>query len=88
MKLEETLYGDDNYKYSEVYQRLVGRLVLDKEFREAVLGDDETARSSALSMLDVKEGAEHDEIATYLRFRKNEIKDLLDQVDQDVSFMA
>jgi hypothetical protein len=75
-------------KYSEDYQRLLGRLILDEEFRDAVLGDDKSMRTSALASIQIEDPAVQEEIATYLRYRRDEISELLDFLHHDVSFMA
>ena len=78
----------DEAKYSEEFQRLLGRLILDEDFRDAVLGDDETSRTSALASVDVTDEAVRNEISTYLRYRREEIMELLEFIHEDVSFMA
>lgn len=75
-------------RYSEDFQRLLGRLILDEDFREAVLGDDKDQRTSALASIKIEDPAVHSEIATYLRYRRDEIAELLDYIHEDVSFMA
>jgi hypothetical protein len=78
----------EEIKYSDEFQRLLGRLILDEDFRDSVLGDDEDARTSALASVQIEDKAVHSEIATYLRYRREEISELLDFINHDVSFMA
>jgi hypothetical protein len=79
---------EEQNKYSEDYQRLLGRLILDEDFRDAVLGDDKDMRTEALASLKIQDEAVHDEIATYLRYRRDELSELLEYLHDDVSFMA
>ena len=79
---------EEQLKYSEDFQRLLGRLILDEDFRDSVLGEDKDARSTALASIQIKDPAVHGEIATYLRYRRDEIAELLDFIQHDVSFMA
>lgn len=78
----------DEAKYNDDFQRLLGKLILDEAFRDAVLGEDEGARTSALTSIQIEDEAVHQEIATYLRYRKEEITELLEFINYDVGFMA
>jgi hypothetical protein len=78
----------DEAKYNDDFQRLLGKLILDEDFRDAVLGEDEGARKSALTSIRIEDEAVHQEIATYLRYRKEEITELLEFINYDVGFMA
>jgi hypothetical protein len=79
---------NDEAKYSDEFQRLLGRLILDEDFRDSILGDDEDARTAALASVQIEDKAVHSEIAAYLRYRREEISELLDFINHDVSFMA
>ena len=85
---DESKMIDEKSKNNEAYQRLIGKLVLDEDFRKQVLrGDDET-RANALGTLFSNDTKAQAEVAAYLKYRGREIGKLLDDLQDDVSFMA